>query len=260
LSENEPELELFLNKLRDNEFEAMMQETLQESEANFENYANQHGLPGELESMVAQPNFDNIVNGYFEASIGHLVPAIQGELDNFSNYIQNNVPAEAEYETFKCVVDSYQPVHSEDFVRRIARRVGRAVKGVVKRGIRLAGRVARGAIGIGRFIVTGPLRIVVRRFMRWIRDNIARLFRSLVARVIQRLPPVRPYFSRAAKSIGIGEYESFASETDIRSAEMLSELETESSVEYESLAGGSISPRLNQRLKAIAQSTRWKMS
>jgi hypothetical protein len=41
---------------------------------------------------------------------------------------------------------------------------------------------------------------------------------------------------------------------------MLSELETESSVEYESLAGGSISPRLNQRLKAIAQSTRWKMS
>jgi hypothetical protein len=59
--------------------------------------------------MVAQPNFDNIVNGCFEASIGHLVPAIQGELNNFFNYIQNNVPAEAEYETFKRVVDSYQP-------------------------------------------------------------------------------------------------------------------------------------------------------
>jgi hypothetical protein len=163
----------------------MMQETLQELEANFENYANQHGLRGQLESMIAQPNFDNIVNGYFEASIAHLVPAIQGELDNFSNYIQNNVPAEAEYETFKRVVDSYQPVHSEDFIRRIARRVGRAVKSIAKSGIRLAGRVPRGAIGIRRFIVSGPLRIVVRRFMRGISNNIARLFRSLVARVFK---------------------------------------------------------------------------
>jgi hypothetical protein len=44
LSENELELELFLNELRDNEFEGMMHETLHELEANFENYANQHGL------------------------------------------------------------------------------------------------------------------------------------------------------------------------------------------------------------------------
>jgi hypothetical protein len=144
-------------------------------------------------------------------------------------------------------------VHSEDFVGRIARRVGRVVKGVVKREIRLAGRVARGAIGIDRFIVTGPLRIVVRRFMHWIRDNIARLFRSLVARVIQRLPPpVRPYNFRAVKSIGIGEYESFASETDIRSAEMLIELETESSVEYESLAGGGISPEVESETESYS--------
>jgi hypothetical protein len=52
LSENEPELELFLNKLRDNEFEAMLQETLQESEANFENYANQHGLQANLKAWL----------------------------------------------------------------------------------------------------------------------------------------------------------------------------------------------------------------
>jgi hypothetical protein len=73
----------------------------------------------------------------------------------------------------------------------------------VKRGKQLVGRVIRGAIGLGRLIVTGPLRIVVRRFMGWIRNNIARLFSSLVTCIIQRLPaPVRPHILRAAKSIG----------------------------------------------------------
>jgi hypothetical protein len=52
LGENELELELFLDELRDNKFESMMYETHQKLEVNFENYANQHGISGELESML----------------------------------------------------------------------------------------------------------------------------------------------------------------------------------------------------------------
>jgi hypothetical protein len=48
------------------------------------------------------------------------------------------------------------------------------------------------------------------------------------------------------------EYESFASETDIRSTEMLSELETKSSAEYESLVDGSISPELESETESYS--------
>ena len=51
INENELELELFLHELRDNEFETMTHEMLQELEANFEGYAHQHGLSGESDQM-----------------------------------------------------------------------------------------------------------------------------------------------------------------------------------------------------------------
>src|SRR5215831_10021089 len=57
LSETELETELFLNELRDSDFESMTAEMLQEVEANFEAYANQQGLVGERENMMNHPNF-----------------------------------------------------------------------------------------------------------------------------------------------------------------------------------------------------------
>lgn len=81
-NEKELELELFLNEIRDNEFETVTHEMLQELEANFEGYALHHGtMSGELESN--NPNFESVVNGYFEASLGHLVPNIHAEFGFF---------------------------------------------------------------------------------------------------------------------------------------------------------------------------------
>ena len=146
LSENETELELFLHEMRDSEFETMTHEMLQELEANFEGYAHQHGLVGELEAMVSHQDFENIANGYFEASIGHLGPNIQSELDSFANHVFSHVPVGSEYEVFRRSVDSYQPVHSENFVNHFIGRIGRGVKGLIKRGLKVVRGVAR-AVG-----------------------------------------------------------------------------------------------------------------
>ena len=57
LSETELETELFLNEMRDSDFESTTAEMLQEVEANFEAYANQQGLVGERENIDESPKF-----------------------------------------------------------------------------------------------------------------------------------------------------------------------------------------------------------
>jgi hypothetical protein len=246
LGENELELELFLHELRDNEFETIAHEMLQELEANFEGYAHQHGLGGELESMANHPSFENTASSYFEASIGHMVPMIQHELDTFSNHILSHVPVNADYEMFRRAVDSYQPVHSEDFIRRLARRVARGVGGLVKRGLKVVGKVARTAINVGRWIISGPFRRAVAAFIRWVRNRIGGLLRRLVRRVIQRLPPItRPFILRAARSIGLAEYHTPSTEIEARLTEAETELETESLGEIEAIAGVTTNPELD---------------
>src|SRR5207245_4605115 len=119
---------------RDSEFETMTHEMLQELEANFEGYAHQHGVSGELETMVNHPNFENIASGYFEASIGHMVPNIHAELDSFANHVLSHVPAGAAYETFKRVVVSYQPFRSVVFIKNLVKTIFNRTKALVVRG------------------------------------------------------------------------------------------------------------------------------
>ena len=236
-AERQQELEFFLNEVRDNDFETMMYEMLQELESNFEqNYGPQHGLAGgELESMTSQQDFENVLNTYSEASMAQLVPKIHSELDSFSNYIQNNVQTGAEYDTFERVVDSYQPVQPESFIKRLVKRVAKGVKGFVKRGLKVVGRVAGAAINVAKLAISGPLKAAVSRFIGWIRNSISQVLKSLIRRVIARLPPVtRPFITRAARAIGLAEQESMASsEADVRSAELLAELDVRAQGDYE---------------------------
>jgi hypothetical protein len=236
-AERQQELEFFLNEVRDNDFETMMYEMLQELESNFEqNYGPQHGLAGgELESMTSQQDFENVLNTYSEASMAQLVPKIHSELDSFSNYIQNNVQTGAEYDTFERVVDSYQPVQAESFIKRLVKRVAKGVKGFVKRGLKVVGRVAGAAINVAKLAISGPLKAAVSRFIGWIRNSISQVLKSLIRRVIARLPPVtRPFITRAARAIGLAEQESMASsEADVRSAELLAELDVRTQGDYE---------------------------
>lgn len=153
IGENELELELFLNELRDNEFETMTYELLQELEGNFEAYAHQHGLTGEMEQMSTNPNFENVINSYSEASVAQIIPKAEAELDSFANYFQANVPVGAEYEALKQVIDSYQPIHSEAFIKRVARRVAKGVKGLAKRGLSLAKKAVKGIAKVGKALI-----------------------------------------------------------------------------------------------------------
>src|ERR671913_2518647 len=90
LDENEVEYQLFAHELRDSDFEEMTLEMMQELESNFENYSQQQGVSGELETIINQSSFQNLVNGYFESSVGHLIPKIDQELNTFSNYVQTS--------------------------------------------------------------------------------------------------------------------------------------------------------------------------
>ena len=234
MDENEVEYELFAHELRDADFEGMALETMQELESNFENFSHQQGVNGELESIVNHSNFENLTNGYFQNSVGHLIPHVSSELDNFSNYIQTNIPVGSEYEAFSKTIDSYQPINSEDFVKKFVRRAARAAKGFVKRGIKKIGSVAKSALKAGKWLVTGPLRIAIKRFINFIKSSIGRILRTFVRRAIRGLPPVaRPFFLKAAKRIGVAEYQ--VNENELRDAEFYNELDSESITEYENL-------------------------
>jgi hypothetical protein len=227
IGENELELELFLNELRDNEFETMTYEMLQELEGNFEAFSLQHGLTGERESMVANPNFENVADRYFEASIGQMVPKIEAELDSFANYIQTNVPIGAEYDTFKRVVDSYQPIHSEAFIKRLAKRVVKGVKGIAKRGIKLIGKAAKGIAKVGKAIISGPLKAAIRKLVTWIRSGIGKVLKLLVKKAIRQLPKaVQPIVRKALRQRGLAEYQTPISESEARLDEAVAELES----------------------------------
>ncbi|HEX2472658.1 MAG TPA: hypothetical protein VHJ59_07900, partial [Nitrososphaera sp.] len=212
---------------RDNEFETMTYEMLQELEGNFEAFSLQHGLTGERESMVANPNFENVADRYFEASIGQMVPKIEAELDSFANYIQTNVPIGAEYDTFKRVVDSYQPIHSEAFIKRLAKRVVKGVKGIAKRGIKLIGKAAKGIAKIGKAIISGPLKAAIRKLITWIRSGIGKVLKLLVKKAIRQLPKaVQPIVRKALRQRGLAEYQTPLSESEARLDEAVAELES----------------------------------
>ena len=70
LNSRQEELELFLHELRDNQFETITYEMLQELESNFESFAQQHGIQGELNNIRNNQNYENVFNQYFEASYG----------------------------------------------------------------------------------------------------------------------------------------------------------------------------------------------
>src|SRR5215213_8599332 len=247
ISEHDLELELFLNEMRDNDFESIMHETLQELEGNFENYAHQQGMQGELEMFANHAQFENIVNGYFEASVAPMVPMIQQELDNFANFVQTNVPIGTDFEAFAQIAESYQPVHSEDFVKRWINKAKRAATSLVKRGLNVAKTVARTAGKFGKMIISGPIKAAFGRFVAWIRNSIRSVLRSLVRRAIAGLPaPARPIVTTALRRLGIGEYQTpmGEGESEALAAEMMGELESESMSEFEEMTTEALSPEL----------------
>jgi hypothetical protein len=236
IGENELELELFLNELRDNEFETMTYELLQELEGNFEAYAHQHGLTGEMEQMSTNPNFENVINSYSEASVAQIIPKAEAELDSFANYFQANVPVGAEYEAFKQVIDSYQPIHSEAFIKRLARRVAKGVKGLAKRGLSLAKKAVKGIAKVGKALISGPLKAAMRRLISWIRGAIGRVLKLVVRKAVRKLPKAaQPIVLRALRRRGLAEYQIPGSESEVRLDEVVTELESYSP-EFEEMA------------------------
>jgi len=183
-SDRDLEMELFLHDTHSHEFENMMYESLQELEANFESYAHQHGIAGELESIVQHPNYDNVVGEYFEKSVSPAASQMQAELESFSNYVQSNVPIGTEYDTLKRVVDSYQPAQFEDFIGWAKRKL----KGAVKMGLKAVKGIASTAINIGKNIVTGPLKSLALRAMKWLGQNIRKVLRFFLNRALMGLP------------------------------------------------------------------------
>jgi hypothetical protein len=236
IGENELELELFLNELRDNEFETMTYELLQELEGNFEAYAHQHGLTGEMEQMSTNPNFENVINSYSEASVVQIIPKAEAELDSFANYFQANVPVGAEYEAFKQVVDSYQPIHPEAFIKRLARRVAKGVKGLAKRGLSLAKKAVKGIAKVGKALISGPLKAAIRRLISWIRGAIGRVLKLVVRKAVRKLPKAaQPIVLRALRKRGLAEYQIPGSESEVSLDEAVTELESYSP-EFEEMA------------------------
>lgn len=149
LNSRQEELELFLHELRDNQFETITYEMLQELESNFESFAQQHGIQGELNNIRNNQNYENVFNQYFEAAMGPMIGGIQAELDSFSNYIQHNVAVGAEYDSIRRVVDSYQPSSERfrglgPFPEAFFKRLKRAVSGAWK----VASKVAGSAVNV----------------------------------------------------------------------------------------------------------------
>ena len=206
LEESETEYQLFANELRDSDFEGMAFEFVQQLGSNFQGYTQQIGITGESEQIMASPESDNLVNGYFENSVANMVPSLESEMDSFSNYIQTQFPNGGEYETFSLLVDRYQPIQSEDFVKRFARRIAKASKGFVKRGLKKIGGAVKAVAKAGKWLVNKGIILGLRKFINFVKGNIRKILRIFVRRAIRGLPPIsRPFFTKAARRIGLAE-------------------------------------------------------
>ena len=206
LEESETEYQLFANELRDSDFEGMAFEFVQQLGSNFQGYTQQIGITGESEQIMASPESDNLVNGYFENSVANMVPSLESEMDSFSNYIQTQFPNGGEYETFSLLVDRYQPIQSEDFVKRFARRIAKASKGFVKRGLKKIGGAVKAVAKAGKWLVNKGIMLGLRKFINFVKGNIRKILRIFVRRAIRGLPPIsRPFFTKAARRIGLAE-------------------------------------------------------
>src|SRR4029078_6713895 len=80
LEESETEYQLFANELRDSDFEGMAFEFVQKLGSNFQGYTQKIGITGESEQIMASPESDNLVNGYFENSVANMVPSLESEM------------------------------------------------------------------------------------------------------------------------------------------------------------------------------------
>jgi hypothetical protein len=211
-----------------------MNEVMHLMESDFESYLQQHNVTNELESIVNHPNFESMINGFTNTHANGLVSQMQSECEAFTNHIQSNIPVNSNYESIKKVIDSYHPIHFEDFGGFLKKKL----KSVVKKGLNVAKGAIKKAASFAKNVALKPLLKLMNNALGFIKNNIKKLVTMLLKRVIRGLPqPVQPYILSAAKKIGIAaEYQSPNTEGEVRSLEMLNELDSEMESEEENFS------------------------
>lgn len=186
------QLELFSNEIHDPKFTDMLGEMANETEEKFQNYMYEKGDKRDFIQLLAGPDFQSNFDGFFERNYRPAIVQIEREIDKFSQYLEENMHTEMNYEIAQSVIDSY-PVNPELFsLGGLLSKAKKAVGGAVN----LAKKVAS---TVGKFL---PLNIIVNKVLKAFKGKIEPVLKSLLQKVMGKVPEkYRPLAQKALDSM-----------------------------------------------------------
>ena len=92
----------------------MLADIANEAEEKFQNFMYEQGDKRDLVEQLADSDFQSNFTKFFESAYGGPLHQIQGKIDQFSQYLEQNVHNDMSDEVIKSMIDSYPyPVKPE---------------------------------------------------------------------------------------------------------------------------------------------------
>ena len=168
--ENNSDSELFSNEIHDPNLTDMLGEIANETEEKFENFMYEMGDKRDFTEQLINSNFQSNYHQFFESNYRQSVIQIEGEIDKFSQYLEQNVPTSMTYENIHSVIDSY-PVKPELF--SLGGFLSKA-KNLAKGAVNLAKKVAS---KVGKLL---PLNLIINKILKAFKGKIEPILKSIL--------------------------------------------------------------------------------